>query len=48
MTSSIGLATWSPEHDCDISALIRVADEALYSAKASGRNKVALTPAFAT
>ncbi|MBV8248309.1 MAG: GGDEF domain-containing protein, partial [Comamonas sp.] len=43
VTASIGAATWTPELDTDVSAVIRAADEALYSAKATGRNKVELS-----
>jgi diguanylate cyclase (GGDEF)-like protein len=46
VTASIGLATWSPDIDCDVSAVIRVADEALYNAKATGRNKVVFNAVF--
>ena len=45
MTASIGAATWTPEQDSDVSAVIRVADQALYTAKATGRNKVELSMA---
>nr|WP_232519285.1 diguanylate cyclase [Caballeronia insecticola] len=40
VTASIGLASWRPEGDVEVSALIRAADEALYDAKARGRNRV--------
>lgn len=43
VTASIGAAAWTPERDVDVSAVIRAADEALYDAKATGRNKVALS-----
>jgi diguanylate cyclase (GGDEF)-like protein len=42
VTASIGMAAWTPELDRDVSAVIKEADEALYNAKATGRNKVAL------
>jgi diguanylate cyclase (GGDEF)-like protein len=45
VTASIGAAGWIPERDSDASAVIRAADEALYNAKATGRNKVALAMA---
>ncbi|MET3626040.1 GGDEF domain-containing protein [Burkholderia cepacia] len=41
VTASIGLATWTPDQGCEPSALIKEADEALYYAKLTGRNKVA-------
>ncbi len=40
VTASIGTACWALEQDGDVSAVIRAADEALYNAKATGRNKV--------
>ncbi|WP_242538458.1 sensor domain-containing diguanylate cyclase [Trinickia acidisoli] len=42
VTASIGAAAWTPETDGDVTAVIREADQALYDAKATGRNKVAL------
>jgi diguanylate cyclase (GGDEF)-like protein len=39
LTVSIGVSTF-PEDDSDAKALIRKADEALYTAKRSGRNKI--------
>ena len=41
VTASIGAAAWTPDGDVDVSAVIRAADQALYEAKATGRNKVA-------
>ncbi|WP_268746912.1 diguanylate cyclase domain-containing protein [Comamonas testosteroni] len=44
ITVSIGSATWGPERtDTDMAAVIRDADEVLYNAKMTGRNKVALS-----
>ncbi|RKF35907.1 diguanylate cyclase [Paraburkholderia fungorum] len=40
VTASIGAASWAPEQDGDVTAVIKAADEALYNAKATGRNKV--------
>ena len=48
VTASIGAASWTPERGGEVSAVIRAADEALYTAKASGRNKVSLFDARAT
>ncbi|WP_246089360.1 sensor domain-containing diguanylate cyclase [Paraburkholderia guartelaensis] len=45
VTASIGAAAWTPDEDEDVTAVIRAADEALYNAKATGRNKVALSTA---
>ncbi|MDH6147151.1 diguanylate cyclase (GGDEF)-like protein [Paraburkholderia sp. WSM4179] len=39
ITASIGTASWTPEQDGDVAAVIKAADGALYNAKASGRNK---------
>ncbi|MGF6812818.1 diguanylate cyclase (GGDEF)-like protein [Paraburkholderia sp. Clong3] len=41
VTASIGSASWDPEQDVDVTTVIKAADEALYNAKATGRNKVA-------
>ncbi|MGF6296762.1 diguanylate cyclase (GGDEF)-like protein [Paraburkholderia sp. WC7.3d] len=41
VTASIGSASWAPEQDVDVTTIIKAADEALYNAKATGRNKVA-------
>jgi diguanylate cyclase (GGDEF)-like protein len=43
ITVSIGAAMWMPERDVGVSDVIRAADEALYRAKAAGRNKVEAT-----
>jgi diguanylate cyclase (GGDEF)-like protein len=40
VTASIGTASWVPEADADVTTVIKAADEALYNAKATGRNKV--------
>ena len=39
--ASIGLASWVPKDDEEAGTVIKAADEALYYAKATGRNKVA-------
>ncbi|WP_087048589.1 sensor domain-containing diguanylate cyclase [Caballeronia ptereochthonis] len=41
VTASIGAASWAPGRDGgDVTTVIKAADEALYNAKATGRNKV--------
>lgn len=42
ITVSIGCAAWVPARGLDIPKVLRLADEALYSAKMTGRNKVVL------
>lgn len=43
VTVSIGASTLA-EHEADISAMLARADQALYAAKANGRNRVEITP----
>lgn len=43
VTASIGAAAWTPETDGDVTAVVRAADQALYDAKATGRNRVTLS-----
>ena len=45
MTVSIGVATWSREMGLDYQMLIAAADQALYSAKKQGRDRLALPDA---
>jgi len=40
VTVSIGVATWETKSSSTIAAVIKAADEALYNAKAAGRNRV--------
>ncbi len=45
VTATVGVAATIPGEDGDVSSVIRMADEALYSAKTTGRNKVGLSAA---
>ncbi len=44
LTISIGVATYGGEEGVDADALVKAADEALYRAKVSGRNRVEMAP----
>jgi diguanylate cyclase (GGDEF)-like protein len=44
VTASIGTVSREPKPDDDLTAVIKAADEALYNAKAAGRNKVSTAP----
>lgn len=44
VTISMGVATFDAQIDADLDALIKRADDALYAAKAAGRNRVSLAP----
>ncbi|PKO86934.1 MAG: diguanylate cyclase [Betaproteobacteria bacterium HGW-Betaproteobacteria-12] len=45
VTISVGVASLVPDHDCQPGSLVALADQALYAAKHSGRNRVCVAPA---
>ena len=45
LTASVGAASWDPARHNSVSAVIKAADDALYQAKAAGRNMAATVPA---
>ena len=45
MAASIGAVSREPQMDDDLTTVIKAADEALYNAKATGRNKVSTAEA---
>jgi diguanylate cyclase (GGDEF)-like protein len=45
VTASIGTVSRKPQTHDDLTAVIKAADEAMYDAKATGRNKVSTAPA---
>jgi len=45
VTASIGVVSWQPKAHDDLEPVMKAADEALYHAKANGRNRVSLSDA---
>jgi PleD family two-component response regulator len=46
VTTSIGITSWAPDQNDDVTAVIKAVDEALCNAKATGRNKVSAVHSF--